>query len=126
MVLDDSIIDKLVERVVNRVENENTYILEQIGRTIKRIGTLSPSKAQQLAQIFKYGGNYDKIVNKLAQITNLNVQDIYEIFEEVAKENYIFAKQFYDYRGIKYIPYEKNIALQNQVRAIAKITADTY
>ena len=52
--------------------------------------------------------------------------NLLEIFEKVAKKNLAFAQQFYEYRGIDYIPYEKNIALQEQVRAIAKITQDTY
>ena len=125
-MIDERLIDKLVERLVDRIEEGNTYTLQKIGESIKKIGTLSPSKAQELGQILKYGGNYDKIVEKLAKITDLNVKDIYEIFEEVAKSDYAFAKQFYDYKGVKYIPYEQNIALQNQVKALARITANEY
>jgi predicted RecB family endonuclease len=125
-MIDERLIDKLVERLVDRIEQGNTYTLQKIGESIKKIGALSPSKAQQLGQILKYGGNYDKIVEKLAQITQLNVNDIYEIFEEVAKSDYRFAKQFYDYKGVKYIPYEQNVALQNQVKALARITASQY
>lgn len=54
------------------------------------------------------------------------MQDIYKIFEEVAKNNKQFAKQFYKYRGIDYIPYKKDIALQNMVKSLATITADMY
>jgi hypothetical protein len=125
-MLDERLIDKLVERLVDRVEEGNTYTLMKIGDSIRQIGELSPSKRHQLAQILKYGGNYDKIVQKLAEITELNVKDIYEMFEEVAKSDYAFAKQFYDYKGVKYIPYEQNIALQNQVKALARITANEY
>ena len=125
-MIDDRIIDKLVERLVSRIEEGNSYTLQKIGESIKQIGALSPSKAQQLGQILKYGGNYDSIVKKLAQITELNVKEIYEIFEEVAKSDYAFAKQFYDYRGVKYIPWEDNIALQNQVKALARLTAGEY
>jgi hypothetical protein len=125
-MIDERIIDKLVERLVLRIEKGNSYVLQKIGESIKQIGALSPSKAQQLGQILKYGGNYDSIIKKLAQITELNVKDIYEIFEEVAKSDYAFAKQFYDYRGAKYIPWEDNIALQNQVKALARITANEY
>lgn len=125
-MIDERLIDKLVERLVDRIEEGNTYTLQKIGESIKKIGTLSPSKAQELGQILKYGGNYDKIVEKLAKVTELNVADIYEIFEEVAKSDYAFAKQFYDYKGVKYIPYEQNIALQNQVKALARITANEY
>jgi hypothetical protein len=125
-MIDERLIDKLVERLVDRIEEGNAYTLQKIGESIKQIGTLSASKAQQLAQVLKYGGNFDKIVKKLAQITELNVKDIYEIFEEVAKSDYAFAKQFYDYKGVKYIPYEQNIALQRQVKALARLTANEY
>lgn len=125
-MLNEQVIDKVIERLVNRIEEGNTYTLKKIGESIKKIGTLSPSKAQELVQVLKYGGDYDKIVDKLAEITELNVKDIYKIFDEVAKNDYNFAKQFYDYRGVKFIPYEENIALQQQVRAIANITVGEY
>lgn len=125
-MLSDEVLNKVIERITSRIEEGNTYTLQKIGESIKKIGALSPSKAQELGQILKYGGNYDKIVEKLAKITELNVKDIYEIFEEVAKSDYAFAKQFYDYKGVKYIPYEQNMALQNQVKALARITANEY
>lgn len=125
-MLSDEVIDRVIERLVLRIEEGNSYVLEQIGKSIKEIGTLSPSKARQLGQILKYGGDYNKITQKLAEITELNIKEIYEIFEEVAKSDYQFAKQFYDYKGVNYIPYEENIALKNQVRALASITAGEY
>jgi hypothetical protein len=76
--------------------------------------------------MLKYGGDYDKIINELARITNMNIQDIYNIFEEVAKYDYNLSRELYEYRNIKYIPYEENIALQQRVNAIARATANTY
>ena len=125
-MIDERIIDKLVERLVNRIEEGNTYVLMKIGESIKKVGGLTPTNAIKLQNILKYGGNYDKIVEKLSKITELNVKDIYEMFEEVAKSDYEFAKQFYDYRGVKYIPYEENYVLQNEVKALANITANEY
>ena len=125
-MLSDEVLDKVIDRVVRRIELGNTYTLEQIGKSIKKIGALSPTSAQRLGQVIRYGGDYDKIVKKLSEITNLNVKDIYKIFEEVAKNDYNFAKQFYNYRNKKFIPYDKNIALKRQVEAIARETAQTY
>lgn len=125
-MIDERIMDVLVERLVNRIEQGNTYTLEQIGKVIKQIGSLSPTNAYQLGQMIKYGGNYDKIARKLAEITNLNVRDIYKIFDEVAKNDYQFAEKFYKYRNAQYIPYDENMALRNQVRALAEMTANEY
>lgn len=122
-MINDELLEKVTERIIQRVQNLNTDILKQIGKNLDEIGTLKPSQAQQLAQTLKYGGDYNKIVKELARITKLNTKEIKEIFEEVAKNDYRFAKQFYDYRGIGYIPYEENIALQSEVKAIANITA---
>lgn len=125
-MLSDEVLDKVVERLVNRMEEANLYTLKSIGKTIKKIGTINPSDVHQLVEAMQYGADYDKIVKKLAEITDLNVRDIYEIFDEVAKTDSRFAEQFYVYRGKRYIPYKENINLQRQVRLLADMTAETY
>jgi len=125
-MLSQEVEERLAEHLTARIEETNTYILKRIGEAIKQISTLTPSQAYQIAQILKYGGTYNEIAKELARVSGKNVQDIYKIFEEVAKNNKQFAKQFYKYRGIDYIPYKKDIALQNMVRSLATITADMY
>ena len=125
-MLSDEVIDKVVERLVNRIEQGNEYILKKIGNNIKKIGKLSTTEARQIAQILKYGGDYDKILKKLAEITELNVKDITKIFDEVAKVDYDFAKQFYNFRNIKYTPYEYNYALKKQVDSLKVIAMADY
>lgn len=119
-------IDKAIERLIERTQGTNEFFLQKMGNTIKEIGTLTPSQARQLQQMVKYGDGFDEITEELARLTEGNVEDIYEIYEEVAKNDYEFAKRFYDYRGINQIPYAENFALQNQVNAIAMMTASTY
>ena len=125
-MLNDQVIEQLTEEIIRRIERVNTFTLKKIGEVLAEIGDIPPSRAYDLAMILKYGGDYEKIVKELAKVTNLNEKEILDIFEKVAKKNLAFAQQFYEYRGMNYIPYEKNIALQEQVRAIAKITQDTY
>lgn len=125
-MLSQEVEERLAEHLVDRIEKENEYILKKIGNTIKYISTLSPSQAYQISQILKYGGTYEEIAKEIARISGKNIQDIYKIFEEVAKSNKQFAREFYQYRGINYIPYNKDSALKKQVESIAKITADTY
>ena len=125
-MLNEEVIDNLVDVLVRRIEKVNTYTLKKIGEVLKQLGDIPPSRAYDLAMILKYGGDYDSIVKELAKVTEVNEKEIQKAFEEVAKKNVVFAKQFYEYRGMKYIPYEKNKALQEQVKAIAKVTEDTY
>ena len=122
-MLSDEVIEKVSERLINRIEKVNTDILKDIGNKIDEIGKLTPTQAQKLIQVLKYGGDYNKIVKKLAKVSNLTQKEIKEIFEEVAKNDYKFAEQFYNYIGISYIHYEENVALKSEVNAIANITA---
>ena len=125
-MLSDEVLDKIVERLARRMEQANTNIIKMIGKSIKKIGTLTPSKAHELVQILKYGGSYDKIVKELAEATELNVKDIKKIFTSVAKTNYEFKEQFYQYRNKKFIPFDENKLLNQQVNAIANATTKEF
>lgn len=125
-MLSEEVVEKLTERLVSRIERVNRYTLNKIAENIKEIGTMIPSRARELAMILKYGGDYDEILKELAKVTELNVKEIEEIFLEVARKNQSFARQFYDYKGVKYIPFKKNIELQNEVLALARVTEETY
>ena len=121
-MITDEQIDLLTERLINRIHNANIYFLQKIGNNIKRIRNLKPSEAHQLIQILKYNGNYEEIINEISRLTNLNIQDIDAIFNEMAKKDYLFAEKFYKYRGVEYVPYSENKALLRQVSALASIT----
>ena len=118
--------EALAEVLVDRIEELNAVILTEVGESINKVGKLTPSSAYKLIQDLKYGDSYTNIVRKLKQVTNLNEREIYKIFEELAKQDQQFAKQFYEYRNVEFIPYAENKELQQQVKALAKITANTF
>lgn len=124
-MLSQETIEKLADYIVQRVEETNTNILLEIAKTLKKVKDLTPSQAQKIVNIFRYGGDYNKIKNELAKLTKLTQKDIDKIFEEVAKRDSDFMKQFYDFKNIKFIPYEKNKKLQRQVRALEIATHNT-
>ncbi len=125
-MLSEEVLERLSERLVDRIESLNTFFIKKLGNQISDIGKVTPSQLRELLQTVKYGNNIDDIMNKLAEITDKNVEDIYDIFEDVAKMSQEYARQFYEYRKIKFIPFDENLALKNQVRALAKITANEY
>lgn len=125
-MLSEEALDKLSERLVDRIEKLNVYMIRKLSKQILNIGTLTPSQLRETFQSIKYGSDLDEIISKISEITKKNVNEIYIIFEEVAKKNQEYAKQFYEYRNLDYIPYEKNIELKSLVRSIAGITANNY
>lgn len=125
-MLSEDTLERLSERLVDRIENLNTYFIKKIGKQIKTIGTITPSQLSELMQSVQYGADIEELMNKMAEITDMNVKDIYNIFEEVAKKNQNFSKKFYEYKKAKFIPYEENKILQDQVMNIAKATANEY
>ena len=114
-------IDLIVERLINRIEQANTQFLMTIGSSVKQIKTLTPSKAQELIQILKYGGNYEDIIREIAKYTDLNVADIDKIFSNYAKKDQLFYEKFYKYRNIPFVEYAENTALKTQTMALSNI-----
>ena len=125
-MISEEVLERLSERLVDRIENLNTFMINKLGKQMVDIGTLTPSQLREVLQSVKYGNDLEEIVEKISDITDMNVKDIYEIFEEVAKQNQEYAKQFYEYKNINFIPYEHNKTLQEHVKNIAKATANEY
>lgn len=125
--MNNELSDELViSRLIDRVESGNTFVLKQIGKTIKEIGQLKPSELYKLEQMIKYGARYDTIIERLSKITQLNIKEIDEIFEAYAKRDYKFAEKFYKYRNITYVPFNQMTALKNEVEALSLLTKGTY
>ena len=53
-MLSQEVEEKLVDYLINRIEDTNSNILKKIGQTIKYMSTLTPSQAFQLGQLLKY------------------------------------------------------------------------
>ena len=112
----------LEEYMTSKIQEANTYFLKRIGEMIKKIRTLRPTEAHQLVQILKYNGDYEEIVSKISQLTGMPIKEIDRIFAQYSRNDLNFAKKFYDYRNIPFIPFDENIALKRQTEALANIT----
>lgn len=125
-MLNEHQINFLPERIAQRISDINSEYLENIGTVIKKIGELRPKDVHQLQRMYNYGADMEKVIAKLSSVSGKNVQEIYDIFNIVAKENYDYAEPFYKAQGLKFIPYEDNESLQRYVNSLAKQTVDEY
>ncbi len=119
--MNDKQVQLIIERLLQRVQKSNELFLTNIGSNLKKLKKLKSSDAQKLIQILKYGGNYDDIVKKMAKYTDMNVKDIDKIFSSFAKKDLNFSKQFYEYRNIPFVEYEKNMPLKRQTEELTNI-----
>lgn len=120
-MIDERLIEIVTERLIQRIQDTNVYILQEIGNSIKQLRDITPSKRQQLIQILRYGENYQDILNKISKMTNLNVKDIEDIFINISQKDYEFADKFYKARDINPAPFKENTRLINQTKAIARV-----
>lgn len=125
-MLNKNQLELIPDRIYQRLNNINTEYLVSIGEVLKDIGELRPTDIHQLQQMYNFGSQTDKMARMLSEATQKNTEDIYKLFDAVAKDNYTFAKPFYEAKLMDYIPYEENIPLQRKVRAMAKQTVDEY
>lgn len=119
-------LEKMPEAICRRLSGANRDFLQKIGEHILKIGTISPTDMHALEQMRLFGADVAALENELAAITKKNLSEIDTIFENTARENYDFSEQFFKYKGLDFVPYDKNTALKNMVRALAKQTKDTY
>lgn len=120
-MISDRQIDLLIERFVDRIEQANSYYLQKLGESVKKIRTLTPTQAQQLVQILKYNGDYEEIVARISKLTNLDIKEIDELFSEFAKKDQLFYEKFYKYKDLPFVEYAQNEALKRQTQALSNI-----
>ena len=116
----------IVERITYRQLRANEKILKEIGKVLGEIGELTPSQAYAIGQQLKYGDSLQRIVKILSDTSNINEAEIYRMLELEAKTNLAFSEKYYLAKEVDFMPYNENIALQNKVNEIARITLDTY
>lgn len=124
--MSEEIENVVLERILRRQEKANERILKEIGKILGKIGNLTPSEAYTIGQQLKYGESLEKIVKILSDMSKISEVEIYQMLEAEARKNLELKRVYFKAKKIDFIPYEKNIALQNKVREIAIATIGTY
>ena len=124
--MNEEIENVVLERILRRQEKANERILKEIGEILGEIGQLTPSEAYTIGQQLKYGESLEKIIKIISETSNISEVEIYQMLEAEARKNLELKRVYFKAKKIDFIPYEKNIVLQNKVREIAIATLGTY
>lgn len=122
--MDQKTMELLTERIVDNTEIINEKILKIIGESIKQIKDLTPTQAQQLQQILKYGTSFNKILDEISKVSGMNKRDIKAIMKAVAEDNIEFSNEFFKYRNMPTVKYQNNKMLKDLVEAYSRITTE--
>lgn len=99
--------------------------LERIGKRIKKYGRMSLADIKTVNNIAVVKEDMDAIVKDLAQMTDKNIREIYNIYGQAIDMMHSENRELYDYRGKTFVPFKDNRELQALVRAYAKDTGGT-
>lgn len=119
-------IDELIQPLIDTQIEINNSIIKIIAQRIREIGSLLPSDVFRLEMMAKTGADVRKINQELAKAVGKQIPQIKKIIRTIAKDTYIGAKPFYDYRKKPFVPFEQNEQIQRVVKAVEKQTAGTY
>lgn len=125
-MLNERQIDLIIERLVRRITQGNSYILRRLGKILNKIKNVDDDKIYQLQQELKYGDDFNDIMQRIRKITELNIKDIEKIFMEVARKNQKFAKKYYDYKNIDMTPLDENESLKQVVSTYSGEVINNY
>ena len=125
-MLNEKQIDLIIERLVRRITQGNSYILRRLGKILNKIKNVDDNKIYQLQQELKYGDDFNEIMQRIRKITALNIKDIEKIFMEVARKNQQFAKKYYDYKNIDMTPLDENESLKQVVSTYSSEVINNY
>lgn len=124
-MLSEDALNKLTQPIIDRQESINIYVIQQIVKRLKEIGTVSKSDLHRLERLLKMGGDVREINQEIARLTALQEADIKRVLKIVAKTAYSDTRAYYDYRHKAFIPFEQNKPLQRQVKAITRVTLES-
>ena len=125
-MLNDIEIESVIQPFVERQQELNTFVINQIAKSVKSVGELRKEDVRKMLKLLKIGANAQLITQEIAKVLNLQETSVKRMIKEVAKVTYADAKPFYDYRHKAQIPFERNVRLQKSVKAIGEQTANTF
>lgn len=123
--IDTSRLDEYAQKIYDRYEYFNSYTLDTIAKRIKATGQLSAYDQQALKNIADISGDMQMITKKLAEITEMNIADIESVYKQVVTDGEQTYKPLYDFKGIRFAPFEENDFAKQLVRNWAVETAGT-
>ena len=99
-LFDENYLEDLPQNISENLNYLNSYIIQVICKRLNEIGQIKSSyDIAQLKNAIEYASvDLKTIEEEIVKITNKNIEEIQNVFEQVAKTNIDFANIYYKYR----------------------------
>ena len=125
-MLNDKIkLEQQADLLFNNVAGWENSTLQRIGKRIGKYGKMSLADVKAINNIAAVKQDMDAITKELAKVTGYNISQIEQMYADLLTEQHLANEPLYDYRGKKFIPFEKNKELQAIAKAYARTTGGT-
>lgn len=100
------------------------FLLRDIARRVAEAGQITSTAEYQIWKIQELGKSQKEVKKKLAELLNVSLDEIDEIFEQAAEEGYKFDLS--KLPTVEGIPFEENESLIQIVRAAVTLAQDDF
>ena len=100
------------------------FLLRDIARRVAEAGQITSTAGYQIWKIQELGKSQKEVKKKLAELLNVSLDEIDEIFEQAAEEGYKFDLS--KLPTIEGVPFEENESLIQIVRAAVTLAQDDF
>lgn len=100
------------------------FLLRDIARRVAEAGQITSTAGYQIWKIQELGKSQKEVKKKLAELLNVSLDEIDEIFEQAAEEGYKFDLS--KLPTVEGVPLEENESLQQIVRAAVTLAQDDF
>lgn len=100
------------------------FLLRDIARRVAEAGQITSTAGYQIWKIQELGTSQEKVKKKLAELLNVSLDEIDEIFEQAAEEGYQFDLS--KLPTVEGVPFEENESLIQIVRAAVELAQDGF
>lgn len=119
-------LEKLPLPVARAFSNLEVRIMADIVRRIKINGFSTAGADWQITRLQQLGESEKEIKKWIREALQTSEEEIEKIFSDSVYEQYMGHERAYKVNGVKQIPYEQNVALQEEVEAIKRQTNETF
>lgn len=111
---------KIADKIASRYIDLELRIMQDIVRRIRKAGEITSTADWQINRLKILGYSSEDIENAIKETLNASYPEMFELYDKIVEREYVRDKDVYEQVNAKYIPYEENEQMQQNIEAIIR------